>query len=84
MDAILAKSGLKTIDEMKTKLMALMTPEEWQGYQDQVAELRGHNATLDKILDASLMVAFISGSAGIVGTYCCDLYHVREHGLMIS
>jgi transketolase N-terminal domain/subunit len=80
MDAILKYHKMQTVEEMTDKLQGLMSREEWEAYKEQVSELRGHNKTLDTILDASSVVAFLSGTSVALGMFlalplskCLDL-----------
>lgn len=67
MDTILAAHGLQGLEEMKDKLMALLTPQQKAEYEASVKHIRDQDETTNKILDASLMMTFIAGTMGLTG-----------------
>jgi len=66
LNQLLAKNNLKTIDEMKEKVMQSLTPEQRQAFEDLVNKMKNHDSQVDKILDASFMIGFISGLSALL------------------
>jgi hypothetical protein len=57
--------GFQGIDDLKAKLDSLLTPEQKAAYEEQVQHIRNQNSTTDKVLDASLVIGFVSGAIGL-------------------
>jgi len=66
MNQLLAKYGLQTIDQMKDRVLATLTPEQKQSFLDMVNAMKGKDGQVDKVLDASFMIGFIAGLAALV------------------
>jgi len=62
---LLKKHNLATVDDLKNKVLATFTPEQKKHYEDLVNSMKGHDAAVDKIFDATLLVGFISGLSAL-------------------
>jgi len=66
MNNIMKTNNMKTIDDMKNEVMKSLTPEQKQKYEKAIADMKGNDQNVDKILDASLLVAFLAGTTGLL------------------